>query len=51
MSRSPKPFVTPRRNDSRTFQITLNCSSGLPGKVCQEWRRRSFQELPDALAQ
>jgi hypothetical protein len=39
------------KNDSKTFQITSNCSSGLPWKVCREWRRRSFQDFPDVLAQ
>jgi hypothetical protein len=51
MSRPSKPFTTPRRGGSKTFQITINCSSGLPWKVCREWRRRSFQDLPDALIQ
>jgi hypothetical protein len=51
MSRPSNPFITPRRRDTKTFQITINCSSGLPWKVCQEWRRRSFQDLPNALAQ
>jgi hypothetical protein len=51
MSRPSKPFTTPRRRDSKTFQITIDCSSGLPWKVCQEWRRRSFQDFPDVLIQ
>jgi integrase len=51
MSRPSKPFTTPHRGDSKTFQITINCSSGLPWKVCREWRRRSFQDFPDALIQ
>lgn len=25
--RIPKPFSTPRRNDSKTFQLTLNYTS------------------------
>jgi hypothetical protein len=49
--RTPKPFSTPRRNDSKTFQITLNRTCGLPGYVCAEWRRRSFQDLPEELSQ
>lgn len=49
MARPPKPFITPRRNDSNTFQLTLNPSCGLPNKVCLEWQRRSFQDFPDAL--
>jgi integrase/recombinase XerD len=51
MARTPKPFTTPRRNDSRTFQLTINPSCGLPGRVCDEWKRRSFHDLPDELAQ
>ncbi|MDR2796781.1 MAG: hypothetical protein LBB80_00375, partial [Treponema sp.] len=51
MSRIPKPITTPRRSDSKTYQITINPSSGLPDKVCQQWKRRSFQDLPPDLAQ
>jgi integrase/recombinase XerD len=51
MSRAAKPFITPRRSDSKTFQLTLNTACGLPGRVCAEWRRRSFQDLPDELSQ
>ena len=51
MSKSAKPFTTPMRNDSKTFQLTLNPSCGLPRRVCEEWRRRSFQDFPDDLAQ
>ena len=50
MARLPKPFTIRKRNDSGTFQITLNVSCGLPHRVCQEWKRRSFQDLPDELA-
>jgi len=51
MAKSAKPFITPRRNDSKTFQLTLNPSCGLPQRVCDEWRRRSFHDLPDDLSQ
>jgi len=51
MAKSAKPFITPRRNDSKTFQLTLNPSCGLPQRVCDEWHRRSFHDLPDDLAQ
>ena len=51
MSRTPKPFNTPQRTDSRTYQITLNPTCGLPARVCAEWHRRSFQELPNELSQ
>jgi integrase len=50
MSRSRKPFTTPRRTDSKTFQITLNDSCGLPKRVCDEWRRKSFHDFPNELA-
>jgi integrase len=48
--RIPNPYSIPRRNDSKTFQITLAHTSGLPEHVCAEWRRRSFQDLPEELA-
>ena len=51
MARPQKPFTTPRRNDSKTFQLTLNPSCGLPARVCHEWRRKSFQDFPDELFQ
>ncbi|MDR2394708.1 MAG: hypothetical protein LBD93_11225 [Treponema sp.] len=51
MSKPQKPFTTPRRGDSKTFQLTINPSSGLPAKICRDWCRKSFQDLPDALAQ
>jgi integrase/recombinase XerD len=50
MPRPQRPFTVKRRNDSKTFQFTINPTSGLPRKVCQDWRRRSFQDLPDTLA-
>jgi integrase/recombinase XerD len=50
MSRLSKPFTTPRRTDSKTFQLTLNVSCGLPKRVCDEWRRKSFHDFPDDLA-
>ena len=50
MAKLPKPFVITRRTDSKTFRLTINFTSGLPERVCAEWRRRSFQDLPDELA-
>jgi len=50
MARLPKPFTVRKRNDSKTFQITLNVPCGLPYRVCLEWSRRSFQDFPDDLA-
>jgi len=49
MGRAEKPFNTPKRKDSNTYQITLNPPCGLPEKICMEWRRRSFQDLPEEL--
>jgi integrase len=51
MSRFAKPFITPRRTDSKTFQFSINTSCGLPHRVCKEWQRRSFHDLPEQLAQ
>ena len=51
MSKAQSPFNTPRRSDSKTFQLTLNPTCGLPRRVCDEWFRRSFKDLPDELAQ
>jgi hypothetical protein len=51
MPRPQKPFTVKKRNDSKTFQFTINPTSGLPRKVCQDWQHCSFQDLPGALAQ
>jgi integrase len=51
MSRTAEPYVIAKRADSKTFQLTLNPSCGLSGRVCSDWRRRSFHDLPDELAQ
>ena len=50
MPKLAKPFNTPRRADSKTFQVTLNPTCGLPARVCAEWQRRSFYDLPEVLA-
>jgi len=50
MSRSKKPFTVTRRKDSKTYQLSLNTSCGLPERVCNEWKRKSFQLLPEELA-
>jgi hypothetical protein len=50
MPRQKKPFVVYKRKDWKTFIITLNTSSGLPDRVCREWYRKSFQNLPAELA-
>ena len=51
MSRTPDPFTITKRNDSKTYLLTLDIACGLPRSVCKEWRRRSFKNLPDGLAQ
>jgi len=45
-----KPFVIQRRKDWKTYLITLNISSRLPTKICNEWQRKSFQNFPIELA-
>jgi len=50
MPKLSKPFVIEKRTDSNSFRLTINFTSGLPERVCAEWRRRSFQDLPDELA-
>jgi hypothetical protein len=50
MPRVPKPFITPKRNDAKTYQISLNPSSGLSEEICRQWKRRSFQDFPHELA-
>jgi hypothetical protein len=50
MAKLPKPFVSARRTDAKTFRLTINFTSGLPERVCDEWRRASFQDLPEDLA-
>ena len=46
-----EPFIILRRNDSKTFRLTLNPTCGLPERICKEWRRRSFQWMPIELAE
>jgi len=49
MAKLAEPYTIHKRNDSDTYQITLNPSSGLLKRVCDEWKRRSFQNFPDTL--
>jgi len=49
MPRPKKPFVVQKRKDWKTYIITLNISSGLPARVCDEWQRKSFQNFPAEL--
>ncbi|MCL2210215.1 MAG: tyrosine-type recombinase/integrase [Treponema sp.] len=50
MGRIAEPFTIAKRADSDTYHITLNPSCGLPVRVCNEWRRKSFKYFPDELA-
>ena len=50
MSKTPKLFTISKRSDSNTYRFKLNPVCGLPARVCAEWRKRSFQSLPDELA-
>jgi len=50
MARHTEPYIIHQRNDSDTYQITLNPPCGLPVRVCAEWKRRSFKNFPDELA-
>ena len=50
MPQSQKPYVIYKRKDWKTFLITINPVSGLPSRVCEEWQRKSFQNLPNELA-
>jgi hypothetical protein len=51
MAKLSKPFVVTKRTDSKTFRLTINFTSGLPERVCTEWCRGNFQDIPDELAQ
>jgi integrase len=46
LSRQKEPYVIQKRKGSKTFILTLNITSGLPSRVCDEWRRKSFQNFP-----
>ena len=50
MAKSAKPFNIQKRAKFKTFILTLNTTCGLPPEVCNEWQRRSYQNLPSALA-
>jgi integrase len=47
--RPRKPFVVQKRRESKTFLLTLNTTSGLPARICNEWKRKSFQNFPPEL--
>jgi integrase len=54
MPRPKEPYVIQERKSpkkgSKTFLLTLNESSGLPARVCNEWKRKSYLNLPPELA-
>jgi len=50
MSRTPEPVLITKRNDSKTFQFSINYDYDLDESVCAQWRRKSFKDLPDELA-
>ncbi|MDR2760085.1 MAG: hypothetical protein LBB78_11985, partial [Spirochaetaceae bacterium] len=49
MARIAEPIIIHKRGNS--FQFTLNSTCGLPRRVCAEWQRRSFLDLPEELSQ
>ena len=49
--RIPEPFTIRWREDRKTFLFSINKTSGLPKRVCDEWQRRSFSQFPDELIQ
>ena len=51
MPRVPKPFNTPRRNDAKTYQISLNPSSGLSEKIDGNGSAAASRTSPLELAQ
>jgi len=48
--KTPSPIVIGKRTDSDTFYFSLNPNCGLSERVCKEWRRRSFLDMPPELA-
>jgi hypothetical protein len=50
MARSQKPFTLAKRADSKSFVFSLSPACGLAPRICARWQRKSFQNLPPALA-
>jgi integrase/recombinase XerD len=50
MARLAKPFTLERRTGTKCYLFSLNPTCGLSERVCKEWKRKSFQNLPDELA-
>ena len=51
MARPKSPYNYHKRKDTKKYQFSLNPSCGLPQRICNAWQRKSFQNLPDELAQ
>jgi integrase len=49
MPRHQRPFIVFKRKASKYWYITINPTSGLPDKVCQQWQRKSFTNFPPEL--
>jgi len=50
MAKYSKPFNIICKKDCKTYRLTLNTSCGLPQRVCDDWKRRSFHLLPGELS-
>ncbi|MDR2518494.1 MAG: site-specific integrase [Spirochaetaceae bacterium] len=49
MPKIPKPYIVEKRAGYATYRLSISISSGLPRRVCAEWRRKSFKNFPDEL--
>jgi len=50
MARNKKWLNVWRRSDSKTYRFSINPTCGLSERVCEEWDRVSYQNLPAELA-
>ena len=49
MPHTKSPYVI-QKTKYKTYILSLNITSGLPSRVCDEWRRKSYQNFPPELA-
>ena len=49
MAKYAKPFVIIRRKDSNTFRFSLISTCRLSERICKDWKRKSFYNLPEEL--
>ena len=49
MAKIPKPYIVEKRAPYATYRLSISMSSGLPRRICAEWRRKSFKNFPDEL--